>query len=273
MADQRAPAALLVRGQVMHQRLRPVQHRFVYPVFYLRLNLARLGEAGNAWFSIDRRRLMSLRQRDYGPRDGSDLHAWMRAQLAAAGLHQADGEIWLQTFPRLFGFVFNPVSFWYCHDRQGQLRAVLAEVNNTFGEHHRYLLTAPDGAPIDSTMEPSCIKQLHVSPFCAVRGHYVFRFRDSASTAMTAIDYHDDASGQALMHTAVSGRIQPLTAGAALGALCRQPWLTVGIVLRIHWQALLLWRKRVPWFGSTPAAAAAPEQQPPGHSSGKEISS
>eukprot|EP01037_Dinobryon_pediforme_P019287 gene19287-19681_t len=126
-------AAYLLRGQVMHERLRPVHHRFVYPVFCVRLNLARLAEAGNIWFGIDRRRLMSLRMRDYGPRDGSSLDAWMRLQLSQAGL-PADGEIWLQTFPRVFGIVFNPVSFWYCHDSNGVLRAVLAEVNNTFGQ-------------------------------------------------------------------------------------------------------------------------------------------
>src|SRR5450830_1417047 len=157
------PPAYLIRGQVMHERLRPAQHRFVYPVFCLRLNLGRLSEAGNFWFGINRRRLMSLRTRDYGPRDGSDLEQWMRAQLRELGL-PADGEIWLQTFPRLFGFVFNPVSFWYCHDSHGALRAVLAEVNNTFGESHRYLLADGEGKAITAETRLLCAKALHVSP-------------------------------------------------------------------------------------------------------------
>src|SRR5271165_1651037 len=139
--------ALLIRGHVMHERLRPLRNRFVYPVFYLRLDLARLHEIESAWFGIDRWRPVSIRIRDYGPRDGSDLASWMRATLAGVGI-AADGPIWLQTFPRIFGFVFNPVSFWHCYDKQEKLRAVLAEVNNTFGETHRYLLTANDDACI-----------------------------------------------------------------------------------------------------------------------------
>jgi len=250
-------AAYLLRGQVMHERLRPVHHRFVYPVFCVRLNLARLAEAGNAWFGVDRRRLMSLRTRDYGPRDGSSLDTWMRAQLRQAGL-PADGEIWLQTFPRLFGIVFNPVSFWYCHDRNGVLRAVLAEVNNTFGETHRYLLANPDQRGIDADSRLQCAKQLHVSPFCTVRGTYQFRFRDSAAAAQVAIDY-DDGEG-VLMHTAVGGKTVVLDAASTLRALLGQPFMSAGIFLKIHWQAWQLWRKRVPFFRK-------PEQAAPGQES------
>lgn len=241
------PAALLLRGQVMHDRLRPVRNRFVYPVFCVRLDLGRLEQAGNAWFGVDRRRPLSVRTRDYGPRDGGNLEAWMRAQLAAAGI-AADGEIWLQTFPRVFGYAFNPVNFWYCLDRDGALRAVLAEVNNTFGAHHSYLLAAPDGAPVTQDSRLECVKTLHVSPFCEVRGGYRFRFRDTAHTGMVGIDY-DDGAGL-LLRTAIGGRLAPLTARTALGALLAQPLMTVGVVARIHWQALKLWWRRVPVFSN-----------------------
>ena len=137
-----APAQL-IHARVMHARLRPALHRFVYPVFYVRLNLARLDECQSGWFGVDLRRPLSLRTHDYGPRDGSGLEQWMRTLLATHGI-AADGEIWLQTFPRVLGYAFNPVSFWYCHDTHGRLRAVLAEVNNTFGETHRYLLQVGD---------------------------------------------------------------------------------------------------------------------------------
>ncbi len=241
-------AAQLLHGQVMHARLRPALNRFVYPVFYVRLNLARLEQAGTRWFGIDRWRPLSIRTRDYGPRDGSSLEHWMRALLASHGIH-ADGEIWLQTFPRVFGYVFNPVSFWHCHDAQGQLRAVLAEVNSTFGETHRYLLTL-GGADGQHRSIQAC-KQLHVSPFCAVEGHYRFRFRLAARAHSTSIDYYDRQG--LLLRTALSGRPQPLNDGAVLAALLRFPLLGVGIVARIHWQALRLWLKRVPFFRQPPA--------------------
>lgn len=269
--------AMILRGQVMHQRLRPVLHRFVYPVFCVRIDLDRAAQAGNAWFGVDRRRLMSVRTRDYGARDGSSLADWVRAQLHGAGV-DADGAIWLQTFPRMFGFVFNPVSFFLCHDAQGALRAVLAEVNSTFGQTHHYLLSAAGGAPIGEQTRLSCSKRMHVSPFCEVNGFYRFRFRDRGDTAMVGIDYYDhgqpgdqgsipEPAQEPLMRTSIGGRLQALTATSALAALCAQPMLTLGVVVRIHWQALLLLKKRVPWFGKSPASASA------SHTSEKEMSS
>jgi len=237
------PAAQLLQGQVMHARLRPTVHRFVYPVCYVRLNLDQLEQAGTCWFGIDRWRPLSVRTRDYGPRDGSSLALWIRKLLASHEV-QADGEIWLQTFPRVFGYVFNPVSFWHCHDAQGRLRAVLAEVNSTFGECHRYLLMLGGADGRHRSVQAS--KQMHVSPFCTVEGHYRFRFRLAQPAHTTSIDYYD-AQGL-LLRTSVSGRPRPLDDSAVLAALLRFPLLGVGIVARIHWQALRLWLKRVPFF-------------------------
>ncbi|WP_176648560.1 DUF1365 domain-containing protein [Duganella sp. SG902] len=239
-------AAQLVHGQVMHARLRPAPHRFAYPLFYVRLNLARLEQCNSRWFGVDRWRPLSIRSRDYGPRDGSSLELWMRGLLRAHGI-EADGEIWLQTFPRVAGYVFNPVSFWQCHAADGKLRAVLAEVNNTFGETHRYLLRI-DASGAATAVAP---KQMHVSPFCEVQGHYRFRFRLGGSNHCTSIDYHDNHG--LLLRTALSGRPAPMSDRAIIGALCRYPLLGVGIVFRIHWQALRLWLKRVPFFSKPPA--------------------
>lgn len=250
-AAEATPGAWLLTGRVMHERLRPARHRFTYPVFYVRCDLDRLASLDSGWFGIDRWRPLSLHRRDHGPCDGSDLAAWMRAQLSAAGIGEADGRIWLQAFPRVFGYAFNPVSFWFCHDRSGQLRALLAEVRNTFGACHSYLLSAENNAPIVAGTPLACRKVLHVSPFCRVEGGYTFRVKEGAGRASVSIDYHD-ANGL-LIRTALSGRLTPLTRASACAALIRQPLLTVGVVARIHWQAVRLALRKVPFYGKHPA--------------------
>lgn len=237
----------LLIGHVMHRRLRPAVNAFAYPVFFVRLPLARLAEADNALFRIDRPGLMSFHQKDHGPRDGSPLLPWIQGLLHHHGLPD-DGEVVLQTFPRVFGYVFNPVSFWYCHDRAGALIAVLAEVSNTFGGHHDYLLFNPDHSPLRDGQELRAGKQFHVSPFCEVEGSYRFRFLVREQRVVAHIDY-DDADGPLLL-TAISGRVRPWSKTALLAAFLRMPLLTFGVIARIHWQALKLWIKGVPFVGA-----------------------
>jgi hypothetical protein len=234
---------MLFSGRVMHLRARPTRHRFSYPVFFLRFSLDRIEELNGPLFSVNRPGLFSFRFSDYGPRDGSDLRPWIRALLTREGLPHADGEIWLQTFPRVLGYAFNPVSFWLCHDRDGALRAVLAEVNNTFGEHHNYLLSHADGRPIADDDQLSARKVFHVSPFFEVRGDYRFRFRADPERSLFRIDY-GDATGT-LLYTTISGRAAPLTSRALARAFLRNPLMTLGVMARIHYQALRLWLKRI----------------------------
>lgn len=252
----------LLIGHVMHRRLRPAVNAFAYPVFFIRLPLARLADADNALLRIDRPGLMSFRQQDHGPRDGSPLLPWIQALLRQHGLPD-DGEIVLQCFPRVLGYVFNPVSFWYCHDRAGALIAVLAEVNNTFGGRHDYLLFNPDRSPLRDGQELKADKQFHVSPFCEVEGRYRFRFVNRASHVLAHIDYFDagDAAGPLLL-TSISGRTQAWSAMALLTAFLRMPLLTLGIMARIHWQALRLWLKGVPFVGAHPRFQPQSQPQP-----------
>ncbi len=251
----------LYRGEVLHRRVRPAANAFRYGVFYLKFPLHRLGELSNAVFSVDRFNLLSFHQADHG--DGGDLLVWVRALLKREGVDDADGEIVLQCFPRVLGFVFNPVSFWFCHRADGVLRAVVAEVNNTFGERHCYLLDAePDAAPvIHNGQLLTARKVFHVSPFCAIEGGYRFRFFDKSANAqgnpsrsVARIDYHD--AGGDLIHTSISGTAHAFTARALLAACVRHPLMTFGVVARIHWQALRLWLKRVPFYRK-PAMPAA----------------
>lgn len=238
--------AAILFGRVYHGRLRPARHAFAYPVFFLRIPLSGMARAGRGIFSVDRWNLLSLHARDHGPRDGSPLEPWVRGELARAGVRHADGEILLQAFPRVLGFVFNPIAIYYCHDRGGALRAVLCEVSNTFGERHNYLLAHADGRPIAPRDWMRADKVFHVSPFCEVEGHYRFRFAGDAGRQSARIDYHDREG--LLLVTWIDGKAEPIGARSLARAFAGYPFLTAGVVARIHWQALRLWLKRVPFF-------------------------
>ena len=238
----------VIEGQVGHRRRRPAANAFVYPAYCLRLPLAELAALPGRGVAYNGRGVLSFHDRDHGARDGSPLEPWIRALLARHDV-AADGQIVLYAFPRVLGYVFNPVSFWVCHDRAGAVRAVLCEVCNTFGERHNYLLAHRDGRPLASGETLAADKAFHVSPFCEVKGRYAFRFHFDAERWVARIDYFDDdRSGEPLLETWISGVAAALEPRAARGLLRRYPLFTLGVVARIHWQALRLFAKRVPFF-------------------------
>ncbi len=238
----------LCLGQVRHTRLQPRRHAFSYGIYYLRLPLRSMGDGGftSRLLSRNRWNVLSFRDRDHG--DGQQpLLAWIDGLLRQHGVLDADGEIWLQTMPRVLGYVFNPISFWFCHQRDGSLRAVLCDVRNTFGERHMYLLET--GAAIPYGSELSAKKIFHVSPFCRVEGAYRFRFMRSQRAAerhLACVDY-DDERGP-LLKTSLSGQAHVISDLAVAGAFLAHPLMSFGVVFKIHWQALRLWLRRVPFF-------------------------
>ncbi|GAB4401619.1 MAG: DUF1365 domain-containing protein [Rhodoferax sp.] len=237
-------------GQVRHTRLRPRRHGFAYATFFLVLPM-RAWAAQDLALARNRWAALSFFDADHGdgrgPERGGAL-GWLDALLTHEGIVDATGPVWLQCYPRVWGYTFKPVSFWFCHRSDGCLRAIVVEVNNTFGERHCYVLDAPRlGAELRAA------KVFHVSPFCRVEGGYRFRFECSADGQrwLARIDY-DDANGP-LIQTSLSGRLQPLDAAARRRALWAHPLLTLGVIGRIHWQALQLWLKRMPFFRKPPA--------------------
>jgi DUF1365 family protein len=242
-------------GQVRHTRLRPVRHAFAYPTFFLMLPLRSMRALGSGALAHNRAGWLSFFDVDHGdgrgPQQGG-ARAWLEELLAREGIADADGEIWLHCYPRVLGYTFKPVSFWYCHRADGTLRAIVAEVNNTFGERHCYLLDRPRYG-----QELRAAKVFHVSPFCRVEGEYRFRFMRAVhhgqERTVACVDL-DDSEGL-LLQTSVSGVLEPVSGAAVRRALLRHPAMTLGLIARIHWQAARLWFKRVPFF-SKPAPPA-----------------
>ena len=241
MTDGTRP--LLALGEVRHRRLRPVVHAFAYPSCMLLLPMRHLRRHADPALARNRFGWLAFHDRDHGD-GGPDALAWIEALLAREGVGDADGEIWLHTHPRVLGYAFKPVSFWYCHRADGTLRAVVAEVHNTFGQRHCYLLDGPDLA---WGREQRARKVLHVSPFCEVQGGYRFRVLRGAAHCLAVIDY-DDEHGP-LLHTRVGARLEALTPASARRAFWSMPLMSQAVMLRIHWQALRLWARRVPFFG------------------------
>lgn len=234
----------LYHSLIHHARVGKAANAFSYHGLFLCFPLAGRARLASRLFGLNRFSLFSYYDRDHG--DGSDPESWIRDLLRGQGRADIDGEVLLQTMPRMLGFVFNPVSFWYCHDHAGALRAVLCEVNNTFGERHCYLVTPPDRGAITDRSELHCDKVFHVSPFFEVRGEYQFRFASDADGRRVAIDYYQD--GQLVLRTLVKGAARELSDRALLGSFFRLGWATVMVVLRIHWQALRLWLKGATFF-------------------------
>lgn len=251
-----APVAQIGFGEVRHTRLRPRRHFFVYDTFFLMLPMRRLDEPeALGGLAVNRPAAISFHDRDHGdgrgPQQGGAL-AWLLEMLHREGIEDIDGEVWLLTYPRMFGYTFKPVSFWHCHRADGSLRAIVAEVNNTFGERHCYLLDAPRyGAELQAD------KCFHVSPFCRVEGRYRFRFmrtqRDGQARTVARVD-HDDTQGP-LLQTSMSGALQPITPTVLRRALWCYPAMTAMVMVRIHWQALQIWLKRVGFHRKPPAPA------------------
>lgn len=236
-----APGALY-RGTVMHRRVRPRVHAFRYRVFWMLLDLDRLDEAaaGTRLFSLERFNLLSFQRRDHGDGSGRSLRRQAIALLREAGIDEPVGAIRLLTLPRVLGFVFNPISVYYCHGADGALTAVIYEVTSTFGERRSYVLPAHGGAPF----RQSCGKRLHVSPFLAMNMTYDFRGREPDDLLTLSIDGRDPDG--LLIATGIRARRRPLADGEILRAVLAIPLETLKVVAGIHWEALRLWLKGVP---------------------------
>lgn len=235
----------LYSGAVMHRRFRPKAHHLRYRMYSLLLDLDELPEVSRhtRLFSHNRFNLMSLHESDYGDGRQTGLKNWVREQLQAARLPH-DGRILLLTMPRILGYAFNPVSVYFCHNAQGELVALMYEVNNTFGERHGYLLEVTE--PAGQDIHQQCRKQFHVSPFLESNMGYRFTMRppqEDTREMLFSVRAHD-AEGCKLVATYRAQR-HALTDAALGWHFVSHPLLTLKVITAIHWEALKLWLKGV----------------------------
>lgn len=224
-------------GKVMHGRLSPKKNVFSYGIYYVAIPLSKLAHLP---LPINRWGALSFYEHDHGACDGGDLEAWARKLLKKHDLDNAvNGEIQLVCMPRILGYVFNPVSFWLCYDKDQNLRAVLCEVNNTFGERHTYLCATPDHQPISKTSVLKGQKVFHVSPFLEREGHYTFRFDTGSDYFKAWIDFYD-ADDRKKLVTSLCGTLEPMTKASLRKVFWAHPLVTFKSIALIHWQALKL---------------------------------
>lgn len=238
-ATEESPG-FLYPARVMHQRLVAPFYRFVYKVFYLLLDIDRIDEAarGLRLFSHNRFNLLSFQDRDHGAQQPGQLRSWAEQLLGERGIQLDGGRIRLLCMPRLFGYAFNPISLWYCEHRDGQLRAVIAEVRNTFGERHCYVL-ASGGAPLAYNQAHEKEKIFHVSPFFDLVGRYRFTLSEPGESLRIAI--HETREGVPIFDGVVAAQRQSLTDAKLLKQVLMMPLMTLKVVAGIHWEALKIW--------------------------------
>ncbi len=228
---------LLGIGETTHQRFSGGMNRFTYPLFFLQFRTDR-EENLKTLLRQKSKGCWSFRAADYLHGKEGSLDSSVRNFLKVACDYEAE-EIWLQTMPRVFGFAFNPVSFWFCY-RSNALDAVLVEVNNTFGERHFYWLKSDGITYFESWQERT--KEFHVSPFLPVSGFYKFFFRVTKSVSRVDINYFDNQR-KLVLSSWVRGELSPLVEQNFLKLFFRYGWITALVVIRIHAQAVRLWFK------------------------------
>ncbi len=242
-ADRNLRSALYT-GDLWHARSGPRAYHFTYGVYYLCIDLSELNDVDRRLrlLSYGRANVLSVRDEDHENRPGQGLATTIREHLKACGYDPSDGHVSLLTNARVFGYVFNPVSFYLLRDTEGALLHVIAEVHNTHGERHLYDLCRQDG---EEAYRATTTKEFYVSPFIDMHARYEFELREREGRLTIRIDEYDDAGRFFRAVLLLSPR--PMTDRALAYALVRYPLMTLRTIALIHWQGLKLWLRGEPY--------------------------
>lgn len=229
-------------GQVMHQRFFPMTYKFKYNIFSIRVDVDAIEqESRNHWLlSLDRFNWISLYRKDYGARSDQSWRSWFTELMQDYGVTKPVARLELVCMPRYLGFTFNPLAMWYGFDEQDQLVAVVAEVSNTFGQWHHYVLTN-QGLPLNERISASADKVFHVSPFMNMECRYRFRLHKPDKDYQIGI--YETENDQPVLNAVQVGKQQQLTTQNLIKAALKMPFNTLKVMILIHWWALKIWLK------------------------------
>ncbi len=233
--------SIIYNGKVIHRRFKPKEHYFKYNVFSLLIDIDELEIIENKIkiFSYNKFNIISFFDKDHGPRDGTSVKQWVIKNLKDIGIENHKIQIKLLCYPRIFGYVFNPLSVFFVYDENSRLISILYEVKNTFGEQHTYVFKTDD----EKVIINDCTKKFHVSPFIEMECHYHFRVLKPSDKISVIID-QKDKDGK-LLYASQDGKATELNEKNLLTSYISHPLMTFKIIAAIHYEALKLWLKGI----------------------------
>ncbi len=229
-------------GTVIHKRFKPKEHFFKYKVFSLLIDLSELTELNNKlkFFSLNRFNLISFYEKDHGGRDGSSLINWVKNNLSNKNISTENIKIKLLCYPRILGYVFNPLSTFFIYNKFENLISILYEVKNTFGEQHTYVFKVESK---NRLIQNNCSKKFHVSPFIEMDCNYFFRTLNPEEKLSVVIDQYDKEGK--ILYASQDGIRSDLTSKNLLNSYLKHPLMTFKIISAIHFEAFKLWAKGI----------------------------
>tara|TARA_Y100000996_G_scaffold409254_1_gene389627 strand:- start:488 stop:1252 length:765 start_codon:yes stop_codon:yes gene_type:complete len=232
----------IYNGTVIHKRYKPKEHFFKYSVFSLFLDLSELEILNNniRFFSINKFNLISFFEKDHGNRDDSSLVDWVKKNLEQNQINTENIKIKLLCYPRIFGYVFNPLSIFFVYNQNDTLVSILYEVKNTFGEQHTYVFKIDNE---NNLIQNNCSKKFHVSPFIEMNCNYFFRILKPGERLSVIIDQYDQVGK--ILYASQDGKKANLTGQELIKSYLKHPLMTFKIISAIHFEAFKLWIKGI----------------------------